>query len=278
MSALLATMPAFLRRADASQVSTKNDLCREIIRILRRRKPELMRSAEIDGCSIRMGQRLVHLDNLALNVANLTPAAREEAVVQFFETGIAGSQRLLDTDGAPQSLDAIRSRLRPQIVSDDYVNITAADIFYRPFSNMASVAIVEDNGGMFRYLRADETTSWGASFSEVETIAISNLAQAFVDVPIDLPLEPGGVVAVLGVGDGYDAARMLVPDFRRKLLAKAGTALYAAIPTRDTLIVWTPGIRPFEAVTATVRELYDEGPYSRTYEIFSLTADAVRPL
>ncbi len=44
---------------------------------------------------------------------------------------------------------------------------------------------------------------------------------------------------MLNTHDGYDAARLLVPEFRDFIASKLGYPFHAGIPSRDFLIMWS---------------------------------------
>lgn len=280
-STLLALCPAFVQRAFAGGglAASSDDICGDIVAILQRKRPQIMASAEIAQCTIRLGPVMINLDNLALRVAQAHPTERESMVLYFMDNVLAGTGPIVETDGAKQPFEIMKSNLRPQIVANGYLENEAHGLLSRPWSQKASVTLVEVNAGMHRFVRADEAEAWGLDMAAIEGVAVENLDAASVDVPVTLDRQEGGaVLGIVSFGDGFDASRVLAPAFRRRLLSQAATPLQAAVPNRDTLMIWTPGVAPYDKMRSLVREFYDEGPYSRTDEIFELKAETLRPI
>ena len=77
-------------------------------------------------------------------------------------------------------------------------------------------------------------------------------------------------------GDGYDAARLLLPAMRKLAVEHLGEPCYAAVPNRDFLIMWSQS-NPEEfqtLVRAQVRQDCQSQPYPLTSTVFVVTDSA----
>ncbi|WP_287127644.1 hypothetical protein [Candidatus Cyanaurora vandensis] len=80
-----------------------------------------------------------------------------------------------------------------------------------------------------------EERTWGMSETEVQQLALENLARR-TDIPFLVAGERQGVW-VLNRGDGYDAERMLVVDLLQALRAQAESPLTLVAPSHNWLVV-----------------------------------------
>ena len=69
-------------------------------------------------------------------------------------------------------------------------------------------------------------------------------------------------------GDGLDAARLLLPDFRNAVCEKLGADRMFAIPHRDALFACAKEHK--SELQMRVREDYARAPHAITPELFSL--------
>jgi len=218
------------------------------------------------------------LDGVTLINRQANPADWDAFLVEIVYEAFPGTRPVTRTDGEIQPFDIVKPNLRPQIFSTDLLE-NEGGLLYRPLSPKSSVVMVEVAVGMNRFIRAAEAEAWGLDFMTIAIAAIENLDAASDDIGISgKHLPGGGIVGLVGFGDGFDNSRALVPSFRRQLLSLAATPLQAAIPSRDLLMFWTPGVVPYDEMRALVREFYEDDPYSRTDEIFALKAETFRPV
>ena len=94
---------------------------------------------------------------------------------------------------------------------------------------------------------------------------------------LEVRLEPpGGRAATFNIGDGYDAARLLLENLHGKLVADLGGDFLVAIPARDVFIAFPDQRNAFahklnEQVISDFRRM----PYPITPKLFLVTRDGV---
>lgn len=78
----------------------------------------------------------------------------------------------------------------------------------------------------------------GVAEGDIYQVALQNLEAASKEPEIEV-LENGTETFVaVASGDGYDAARILVPTFQEIVVSRLGETFRFAIPNRDFLICW----------------------------------------
>ena len=155
---------------------------------------------------------------------------RRDAIVR----GIAADvQRRLErgVDGA--SFAAVRAELRPLLRPRFAVRKLSDRPAQRPFPGNLVVLYGVQREREFFLLRPDDLARWGRGVAEVGRIAAANLARES-----ELLCEPAGKEKLCGwaSGDGYDAARMTVPELRRQIVREVGGPAAYAVPTEHLFV------------------------------------------
>jgi len=273
---LLALCPGFVQRAIAGPERASAEV--DPIMFLRDLRTALFEQAENRRTLPILDRAIEDLDGVALRHQKASKPEWEAFVLEVVYDAFPGTRPVSKMDGAIRSFDNVRPGLRPQIFPTEYLE-GEGGLLYRSLSPKSSVVIVETAVGMNRFVRAEEADAWGLDFTAAVAAAIENLEADSIDTGVSgKHLPGGGIVGMVGFGDGVDHSRALVPAFRRQLLSLAATPLQAAVPNRDMLMFWTPGVVPFEEIRSLVGEFYEEGPFSRTDEIFDLKAETFRPV
>ena len=127
-------------------------------------------------------------------------------------------------------------------------------------------------------MRAEDPELWGVPAADIYERAVENLNRASAEVPMHFGSGPDRFIAI-EAGDGYDAARLLVPGLRRFIAEHLGSPFLAAVPNRDFLICWATDASPsfHEFARGKVSKDNAEQPYSLTAEIFVASPDAIAP-
>jgi hypothetical protein len=180
----------------------------------------------------------------------------------------------------PQRWDEVVERLRPQLVSSRLPNLDDAIRF--PFSsNVQSVVVVDAPNG-YAYVKDHSASQWGKSPLEIMEIARDNLLKASAGVQSHFV--PGERLVVMQSHDGYDAARILLPEIRRGLLqtihGRTDGTILVGIPNRDFLIAWPEDAA--QAVQAGIREQLQhdakEQHHSLTGAPLRVSLESITPL
>jgi uncharacterized protein YtpQ (UPF0354 family) len=94
-----------------------------------------------------------------------------------------------------------------------------------------------DGEDAFTLVRPEDVERWGTTVPEIQELALHNLlAQTNEDEP--LLCEPSGGQELCGwaSSDGYDAARMLVPELRDQIVEELGGPAAYAVPMENVFI------------------------------------------
>lgn len=183
--------------------------------------------------TIVIGEAEIYLDNIYRHVRKLPPAKREDEIVTLIEKGMGRRE----TSKEDRGFAAASNHVRPQIVSSDYLR-EVGDLVYRQFFAGQIVAYAIDEKEQYKLLQQPLIDSWHVGQPEIETRAIANLEAVSVGVPLSPRSNAeGGTFVVVSTSDGYDATRLLLPQFLRRVRqALRASLVFAGIPHRDFLV------------------------------------------
>lgn len=250
----------------------------EVVGVVRALRPEAEVVLAPDPAQIRIGPRTIDLTNLYADVRDL-PASEKRSRIGAFFTGLL-ADRPDQGCCTPLTYPDARRRLRVQLVPHEII-ADHPELVRRPFSETLNVVYVLDEPQRYRYVTRDMLEAWGVDRTQIESVAVANLAEASADIPAELALSAKGQPAYLlsQGGDDYDAARLLVPRFLDGLRSALKTdAIILAAPTRNLLMAWPQNNPDRAAYAAMATKLMRSGPYGRSDELFHFDADGLRPL
>lgn len=181
----------------------------------------------------------------------------------------------------------VEARILPAIKPRSWVRSTDAKLTKRhrllwmPFPNDTAVVFVVDYDAAMRFVSKDESERWETPPKHMLRIARENLQRRNEDPPEHLLMTQEGEphAFALAVGDGYDAARLLLPGLRDRLVEHFGDDFAVAIPNRDFLIAFRTDK---QGVLKQMRELIGRDssnrPYPITDALFQFTDSGIEPL
>lgn len=277
MRALFGAIAAIVfGRANAESDALQNGTFRDsMIALLARRHPEWHAASGTDSQSIAIGDKNIFLGNLYLHVKTMSDSAREEAILSFIDDSVNARSNIASVD--KESFATARERLRLQIVPASYLK-TADDLVHRPFPADLIIAYALDSERGYQLLQRPVLDNWHVGQEEFEKQAIENLEAS--STPIELEPDPnrqGGAFVTVDMKDGYDAARLLLPQFMRRMRAALNAPLVCAgIPNRDFLVVWTPDFYPRRAFANKIAEDARNRPHPLTDALFVSAESGVR--
>jgi hypothetical protein len=270
------TTAMFLTPANAASDALKDGSFRKsVIALLSRRHPEWRIEPETDPESIAIGDNRLYLGNLYLRVKTMSDADRESEILAFFENSLTVTNKASPADEAPFA--SARQLLRPQIVPAKYLQ-TAADLIHRPFLADLIVVYALDDDRTYQLLQQAAADKWHAGREEIEKFATENLEALSLTLPLKVsPNNKAGAFLAVGTKDGYDAARLLMPQFMKRVRAALNApTVFAGIPNRDFLVVWTPDFDPRRGFAARIAKDAIEQPHSLTDALFVSSDSGVR--
>lgn len=194
------------------------------------------------------------------------PGAFGEMVQRLFvDVREVGLDRVGDLDFA-----AAAPLLRPQIRSRQWLESQgcfgdAGLVYSRLNDELVSVYVIDDASSMVFVCRA-HLRRWRKSEADVRNLAVANLGRLG-----EVRLEPGGArPLVLQIGDGYDAARVLLLNEAQSLLV--------AMPDRDTLWVGPEEGQNLEQLMATTAAIANTAAHPVSPQIWRLNAGQLEAL
>lgn len=179
-----------------------------------------------------------------------------------------------------EPFDAVRERILPTIKPRAWVTSTDEKLpdphklLWMPFPNDTAVVFVVDYDAAMRFVSRDESERWETPPKLMLEIARDNLARRAEEPRQHLLVTKEGEPHAVAVaeGDGYDAARLLLPGLRLQLAEHFGEAFAVAIPNRDYLIAFRTDKR---GVVHRMRKLIERDssrrPYPITHALFHFT-------
>ncbi len=177
----------------------------------------------------------------------------------------------------PPTWEAAQRLLRPQLMPAEYLD--RMPLAHTPFGEGLVLGFVLDRPDTYAYVLAEDIERWGVTLDQVNTVAFENLDAISKGVSLQASTGAEPFLAI-GVNDGYDAVRLLSPQFRASVAKRLGSPFFAAIPNRDFLIMWSTKSSPSFTAHAreqAVRDSRDQ-PYPLTPTIFEATPARVKAL
>lgn len=136
------------------------------------------------------------------------------------------------------SLDDLREQIFPQIMPAEYAGVTPIPMVSFPLATGIRIGIVADFPESYLYLRQKDLTRWGISQNEMYRIAIQNLDKSSRGIDIHLNGTDSNTFLAIQGGDGYDAARIMLPELQKFIASRLGETFRFGVPNRDFLICW----------------------------------------
>ncbi len=151
---------------------------------------------------------------------------------------VAAEARARLEDGLSQSsLADVRADLMPQLKGRFELRTYGFQPAQAPFAGRLAVIYAVDAEDAFTLVRTEDVERWGTTVAELHELALDNLlAQTNEDEP--LLCEPSGGQELCGwaSSDGYDAARVVVPELRDQIVEELGGAAAYAVPMENVFI------------------------------------------
>ena len=276
MAALAPIRGAFGQSSDMSRFRA------QVIAIFRQKFPDIPVIQGRDEGSIEIDETTtVNLGNIHARARSMTAEEREAAIIDFLERAVE-SHNLTRAEKLP-SWNEAKKLLRPRLVSAELLR-EIPSVLRQEFAPGVVVAYALDLGQTLRYVDQSDCEKWGLDkgfdVHIVNEWAITNLEQLSAVVPIEPKrlARGSGVFATIAEDDTYDAARLLLPKFRARLISALGPRIFVGIPCRDLLVACSADFAALTAFVEQVAEDFQQQPYPITDTIFLVTnSGLVRP-
>lgn len=241
-----------------------------VLKLLRQLFPERSFKRGADADTILSGDVQFGLQNLraALKLGDGT----DEELVHLIKLHFEPMLQIKEEKGR-LAWDEVGCRLRPQFCPEEFK--TQAPLAHAQVCPGLIIAVVVDSDKSYRYLIEEELARWGKGWDEVFCTALENLNQA-CQGKTEMHYVPGpDRIIALQTHDGFDAARILIPEFRGFVGSKLGSPFLFGIPNRDFLICWShDNSQNFLTLTTEkIRRDHAEQPYPLSPEVFQGSKD-----
>ena len=270
-----------------------DDFSRRVLEILQREFPDRGFRRGEDSGTLIAGDLRMGLTNLLAEFEN-TDSSWEK----LEQTVVGQFRRVFEMmDGGmasiPDDYEEAKDRLRPQLVSSRLDAVDRAVSF--PFADDVVWSIVVDAPGGYAYVRPQDVERWGVTTVDLIEVARANLLNDSAQLELLVVPGPPKFVAIQ-TGDGYDAARILVPAIRKAVIEElageddgpefqlsdddaSDSTINVGIPNRDFLIAWSTRIEDDldEQLADRVREDARRQPHPLSEHVFRITGEKIVP-
>jgi uncharacterized protein YtpQ (UPF0354 family) len=169
------------------------------------------------------------------------PFARYQAAPQqersIVRDVVDEAQARFENGLSERSLDDVRADLMPLLKGRFELRTYGFEPAQTPFPARLTVVYAVDGEDAFTLVRPEDVERWGTTVAELHEVALDNLlARTNEDEP--LLCEPSGGQKLCGwaSNDGYDAARMVVPELRDQIVRELGGPAAYAVPMENVYI------------------------------------------
>ncbi len=168
------------------------------------------------------------------------------------------------------------SLVRPQFVTLAYTK-NYSFVFDAIDEYVASSFVIDDEIS-YVYVNASNLVEWKIEKDLLTKVATQNLTNLSKGMQLQSSFTGEKYIAVQ-VLDGYDAARLLIPEFRAYVEEKLGVPFYAAIPNRDFLFMWSKSnSKDFDnKISNQVKKDFSSRPYPLTPNILIVSKNKIEP-
>jgi uncharacterized protein YtpQ (UPF0354 family) len=145
------------------------------------------------------------------------------------------AQTRMATGNSKTSFADARSQILPVLKPETMLRKLTDEPATTSFPGHLRVAYAVQRADAFTVIRPTDVTRWQRSLAEIHRIALANLLR---ETHREQPLKCEEKLCGWASGDGYDAARILVPELRAEIVRKIGAAVFA-VP-RESVYVALP--------------------------------------
>lgn len=237
-----------------------------VLSLLRELYPDKVFAESDDPLKLTFDQQTLGLTNIRSNflLGPQTEGNLREIVSEHFQNVLAG---LSLADREELDWQQAKGLLRPQLMPKDFLE--KVPLISRPFGAEIVLGFVIDSEKAYSYVSKTDVDRWNVDEQAVHDAAFENLNEA--SKGMELQVFPGpNAFAVVNSMDGFDAARIALPEFRQTFGENIGTPFYFGVPNRDFLICWAKGgDTAFQnQMRSQISQDFDERPYPLSRSAF----------
>ena len=245
-----------------------------VIEVLRAEYPGRRFETTSDPWIVTCASMKLGLQNLYARCRQGAPGhADQKAIIKaHFDSVFADEDKLVTQ--APLPWEKAKPLLRPQLVPAEYIERVHGP--HKPLCDGVVEAYVIDSGSTYQIVNDNDLGRWKVSLKTLEETAVSNLEASSSGMKLSSS-DGADPFIIVALGDGYDAARILLPGFRRYAAQRLGEPFLAGIPNRDFLIAWSlKGSPEFQGRTRrAIVEDFSSQPYPLTQDVLRVRSTGI---
>lgn len=161
--------------------------------------------------------------------------ANRDRLDPILNAQVKEAQTRMARGNSKESFADVRSQLLPVLKPETMLRKLTDQPAATSFPGHLRVVYAVQRADAFTVVSPADVTRWHRSLAEIHRIALANLLR---ETHREQPLKCEEKLCGWASGDGYDAARMLVPELRAEIVRKIGPAVYA-VP-RESVYVALP--------------------------------------
>lgn len=227
----------FINELTGKGFDNKFEFRNSVVKFLREVYPKL--SVRVDNST---PPEIIYIEEMQCGLTNLhsrfeqtakTALDLKELVTDHF-AGIIAAVEQAET-GFEKTWEEAQNLVFPQLMPRRYAD--ELSVVSRAFGKEILIGIVVDDEKSYRYVRTEELEEWNVAKNELYDVAVKNLEIKSSGMALTFIPPPRGFLAA-ATGDGFDAARIVLPSFRALVKENLGTPFRFGVPNRDFLICW----------------------------------------
>jgi uncharacterized protein YtpQ (UPF0354 family) len=222
---------------------------------------------------IRSEDWLISSGNLVRRV-RLAPDRQAEVIEAFID----GLQATGDDAPAAEELAAVRELILPVLKPASYVASggPAAEAVHHPWLADVIICYAIRGARTLRLILEGDLARWRLDRGTLRELALVNLQGLVMPERLRAASPSSERVVVLSAQDHFEAARLLDPRLHDRLAPAVGSPFWAAVPDRDTLLVFPSGDQTFFArMSGTIRAQYERAAYPVSPDVFVVSRRGV---
>jgi uncharacterized protein YtpQ (UPF0354 family) len=247
-----------------------------VLSILRTEFPDKQFATTDNPEILKLGDAELGLQNLRAGfLAAGKPTEELRKMVREHFTAVLAAVE--PSKAAALDWNSARSQLRLQLLPAEYVD--TVPLVYKPFAKQAVQGFVLDGADAYQYVLREDLARWDVTIDDASRVAEANLQTASNEIPVNSS-SGSDKFLIIQTSDGYDAARLLLPNIRVFAAQQLGSPFYAGVPNRDFLIMWAKSASPdFQAhARSRIETDFAQEPYPLSPSTFEVTPTTIKEL
>ncbi len=231
--------------------------------------------AEEQSFALRVNGHVAPLENL-YRVSVLRPEDLQRNVERWMVELLRASEGTPDQGGA---FEELKDRIMPMVLSPRNTELRTTSLVSQPLVDDLIVAYAIDAERSLSYIPQAHFDEWKMSVDDLHAVALSNLTSRSERINAHAAQDEAGKINLIlfQTMDGYDAARVLLPNLHERLREHLGSPFVAGIPNRDILLCFRDDEETVARLQTQIAEDFRQMPHQVTDRLLLVTPDGIAP-